>query len=174
MGVSLYDAIVPGFRQVLGGLAGVLDKGAHYCADHKIHPNDFAETRLFEDMLPLKHQILFTHVHSLGAIEAVKQGVFVPPRETPPPQDYPAMQKRVADTLEGLAALTPDEVNALMGRDMVFRLGDNKLPFTAENFLLSFSTPNFHFHATTAYDILRMRGVPLGKRDYLGQLRLKR
>ncbi|MBI1188956.1 MAG: DUF1993 family protein [Alphaproteobacteria bacterium] len=173
MGVSLYDATVPGFRQVLGGLAGVLDKGARFCSEQNIHPNDFAETRLFEDMLPLKHQVLFTYVHSYGAIEAAKNGVFIPPRETPPPQDYAGMQKCVADALEGLAALTPDDVNALQGRDMVFQLGENKLPFIAENFLFSFSTPNFHFHATTAYDILRMRGVPLGKRDYLGQLRMK-
>jgi hypothetical protein len=174
MAVSLYDATVPGFRQILGGLAGVLDKGARYCAGQDIHPNDFAETRLFEDMLPLKHQILFTSVHSLGALEAARKGVFAPPRETPPPQDYPAMQKCVADALEGLSALSPDEVNALEGRDMVFQLGENQLPFTAETFLFSFSIPNFHFHAATAYDILRMRGVPLGKRDFLGQLRLKR
>jgi hypothetical protein len=56
---------------------------------------------------------------------------------------------------------------------VTFQFRDFKLPFTAENFLLSFSLPNFHFHATTAYDILRMKGVPLGKPDYMGQLRLK-
>ena len=56
---------------------------------------------------------------------------------------------------------------------MIFQLGPNKLPFVAESFLLSFSMPNLHFHATTAYDILRMKGAPLGKRDYMGQLRMK-
>jgi len=173
MSVSLYEATVPGFKQVLGGIAGVLDKGAHNCAERGIDLQEIAETRLFEDMLPLKHQILFVNVHSIGAIEAVKQGAFTPPRETPPPSDYAGMQKLVADSLAALSALTPDEVNALYDRDMVFKIGGNALPFTAQGFLFSFSLPNFHFHATTAYDILRMRGVPLGKRDYLGQLKLK-
>jgi hypothetical protein len=56
---------------------------------------------------------------------------------------------------------------------MVFQLGERQMPFTVENFLMSFSTPNLHFHATTAYDILRSKGVPLGKRDYMGRMRLK-
>jgi hypothetical protein len=64
-------------------------------------------------------------------------------------------------------------VNTLEGKDVVFEVRDMKLPFTAEGFLLSFSLPNFYFHATTAYDILRTKGVPLGKRDFLGKMRLK-
>ena len=71
------------------------------------------------------------------------------------------------------ARLSRQEVDALYGRDVTFQAGDMKLPFTAENFLLSFSQPNLFFHATTAYDILRHKGVPLGKRDFLGPLRLK-
>ncbi|HXJ33802.1 MAG TPA: DUF1993 family protein, partial [Candidatus Eisenbacteria bacterium] len=74
---------------------------------------------------------------------------------------------------EALQKVTPGEVNALQGKDVVFQLRDFKLPFTAEGFLLSFSLPNFYFHATTAYDILRMKGVPIGKRDYMGPMRLK-
>ena len=69
---------------------------------------------------------------------------------------------------------TPDAVNALGGRDVVFHLGEHKLPFTAEGFLMSFSLPNFYFHATTAYDILRTNGVPLGKRDFMGRLKMKK
>ncbi len=72
-----------------------------------------------------------------------------------------------------LEALTPEEVNALEGRDLAFKLGEHQMPFVAENFLMSFSLPNFYFHATTAYDILRMKGVPLGKRDYEGRLRTR-
>ncbi len=79
----------------------------------------------------------------------------------------------VADARAALRALTPDEVNALEGGDIVFHLGEAKLPFTTVGYILSFSLPNFHFHATTAYDILRTKGVPLGKRHYLGQLRMK-
>src|SRR5436190_604022 len=65
------------------------------------------------------------------------------------------------------------DANELEGKDMVFQIRDNKLPFTAEGFLLSFSLPNFYFHATTAYDILRSKGVPIGKRDFLGRMRMK-
>ena len=68
----------------------------------------------------------------------------------------------------------PETVNQLVGRDMVFKLGERQLPFKAEDFLMSFSMPNFYFHSTTAYDLLRMVGVPVGKMDYLGKLRLKR
>ena len=72
-----------------------------------------------------------------------------------------------------LSALTPDVVNALVGRDVTFKLGERALPFTAEGFLMSFSLPNFFFHATTAYDILRHKGAPIGKRDFMGRLTLK-
>ena len=66
-----------------------------------------------------------------------------------------------------------DEVNAMAGKDVVFSMKDVTIPFVAEDFLMSFSIPNFHFHATTTYDILRMKGVTLGKRDYLGKLAIK-
>jgi uncharacterized protein len=89
------------------------------------------------------------------------------------PLDYVGLQKVVADAREALLALKPADVNALEGRDVVFQFREFKMPFVAEGFLLSFSLPNFHFRATTAYDILRSRGVRLGKRDYLGQLRMK-
>ena len=69
--------------------------------------------------------------------------------------------------------MTPESIDALEGAEVVFEFRDTRLPFTAEQFFLSFSLPNFYFHATTAYDILRSRGVPLGKRDYLGRLRMK-
>ena len=79
----------------------------------------------------------------------------------------------MADAIVSLKALDPAEVNGFEGQDMAFVMGERRMPFTAEGFLMSFSLPNLHFHATTAYDILRMQGVPLGKRDYLGGLRLK-
>ena len=69
--------------------------------------------------------------------------------------------------------MTADEVNALQGKDMAFQMRDFRIPFLAETFILSFSLPNFYFHAATTYDLLRMKGVPLGKRDFLGQMRIK-
>jgi len=127
---------------------------------------------LFADMQPLRFQAVSVAHHSIGAIEGARQGRFGPPSATPEP-GYAGLQKIVADALSALNQLTPEDVNGLEGRDVVFQVGDFKLPFTAENFLFSFSLPNFHFHATTAYDILRSNGVPLGKRDYMGKLRLK-
>ena len=73
-----------------------------------------------------------------------------------------------------MTAWTPEAVNALGGKDVIFALGDRKLPFVAEGFLMSFSLPNFYFHATTAYDILRTNGVPLGKRDFMGRMKMKK
>jgi hypothetical protein len=80
----------------------------------------------------------------------------------------------VADADEALAALAPDEVDGLVGQPMRFEIRGYRADFTAEEFLLSFSMPNFYFHATTAYDILRMKGMPIGKVDYLGQLPLRK
>ena len=69
--------------------------------------------------------------------------------------------------------MTAEYINSLVGRDMRFETGEMVIPFTAEGFLMSFSLPNFFFHATTAYDVLRMKGLPLGKPDYLGRPRLE-
>ena len=68
---------------------------------------------------------------------------------------------------------TAGDLNACAGKDVIFSVGDRKIPFTAEGFLQTFSLPNFFFHATTAYDILRSKGVPLGKRDFLGKMKIK-
>jgi len=80
----------------------------------------------------------------------------------------------VKDAHSELSSLTPDAVNALLGREVMFKIGDRSMPFTAEGFLMSFSLPNFFFHSTTAYDILRHKGAPLGKRDFIGRLNLKK
>jgi len=172
MATSLYDQSVTSYLQTLGAVAGFLKKGLAHCLETNTDPNEFVEARLYADMHPLRFQICSVAHHSLGAIDAIKAGLFLPPGQLPP-HDYAALQKLVADTRETLQALTPAEINALAGADLVFQLPTLKVPFTAEGFLMSFSLPNFYFHATTAYDILRMKGVPLGKRDFLGQLRIK-
>jgi len=172
MAISLYDLSVASFLQTLGGVVGFLERGLAHCEENNLNPDEIVETRLFPDMLPFRFQLQSVVHHSLGAIEGVKKGVFAPPGDMPP-HDYRTMQKLVADAREGLQKLTPAEVNALVGKDVVFQFRDFKMPFVAENFLMSFSMPNFYFHATTAYDILRTKGVPLGKRDFMGQMRMK-
>jgi hypothetical protein len=172
MATSLYDLSVASYLQTVGAVGAFLDRAAKHCAETGTDPNEFVAMRLFPDMAPLSFQIVSVAHHSVGAIEGVKAGVFRPPTGTPP-SDFAGLQKIVADAEAALKALTPEEVNAHEGKDVAFQFGEMKMPFTAENFILSFSLPNFHFHATTAYDILRMKGVPLGKRNYMGALRMK-
>ena len=172
MAIPLYDVSVASFLQVLGGVAGFLGKGLAHCQANRIDLDELVETRLHPDMLPFRFQVLSVVHHSKGAIEGVQAGVFKPP-SGPMNQDYSELQKLVADARDALQKLSRDAVDALQGKDVTFQMGDFKMPFTAEGFLMSFSLPNLHFHATTAYDILRMKGVPLGKRDYMGALRLK-
>jgi hypothetical protein len=112
-------------------------------------------------------------VHSLGAIEGVRRGVFSPDTTTPP-ENFAALKTRIAETLTALEAIEAAEVDAFIGRDMRFAFGDRHVDYTAEDFLLSFSQPNFYFHAATTYDILRCKGIPIGKRDFMGKTRRKK
>jgi uncharacterized protein len=172
MALSLYDTTIPCFRQTLGAIAGLLVTAESFCAEKGVEPKDIIEARLAEDMLPFAYQVKSTAVHSLGAIEGVRRGVFSPDM-TPPPQTFTALRSRIAETLAALETIQPAEVEAFMGRDMRFEFRERRLEFTAENFLLSFSLPNFYFHAATAYDVLRWKGAQIGKRDFMGRLRLK-
>ena len=96
------------------------------------------------------------------------------PDLTPPPETFPALKTRIAETLAALEKIEPAEIDAFIGREMRFVAGERRLEFTAEDFLLSFSQPNFYFHATTTYNILRWKGVHIGKRDFTGRLRIKK
>lgn len=173
MAISLYDVSVGAYLQELGAVAGFLQRGLDHCRDNNIDPELIVETRLWSDMLPFRFQIVSVAHHSAGAIAGSKAGLFGPPTEQRP-LNYEQLQGLVAETKATLDKLTRQEVDALEGKDVVFQIGERfKVPFTAENFLMSFSLPNFYFHATTAYDILRSKGVPLGKRDFMGQMRAK-
>jgi hypothetical protein len=172
MATSLYDLSVASYLQILGGVAGYLERGLAHFEENNVDPNEIVETRLYPDMLPFRFQIKSIQHHSLGAIDGIKKGVFSPPAGMPE-GGYADMQKFIADTRESLQALTREEVDGLAGKDVAFQFGERKMPFTAESFVMSFSLPNFYFHATTAYDILRNKGVPLGKRDFMGPLRMK-
>lgn len=171
MAVSLYDLTVPSYLQKLGAIEGVLSKGAAYCKENNIDPNSIVETRLAPDMLPFRFQVVAVAHHSAGAIKGVKAGAFGPPAAST--ADYAGLQQLVGEAREALEKAKPDEVNSCEGKDVIFSVGDRKIPFTAEGFLQTFSLPNFYFHATTAYDILRSKGVPLGKRDFLGKMKIK-
>jgi uncharacterized protein len=137
-------------------------------------------------MAPFHFQIEALTHHAVWGLEAVKTGVFAPPPLVGA-MPFTDLRAIVGQAVTALEAFTPDEVNSWSGKDLDIDLHrplneDNAstsiwaprtLAFTSETFLLSFSLPNFHFHAVTAYDILRTRGVPLGKRDYEGRLRTR-
>jgi len=172
MAISLYDASITSYLQTLDAVTGFLAKGFAHCREHGIDLDEIVEARIFPDMQPFRFQIQSVVFHSLGAIEAIKSGVLNLPGERPS-HDYVALQHLVADASTALRQLSPGEINDREGADVVFRVRGTERVFTAEGFLMSFSLPNFHFHATTAYNILRSKGVPVGKLDYIGALRLK-
>jgi len=173
MGFALYDATVPTFRQILGATSRLLDKAETWAAASGISEQEIIDARLAPDMLPFAYQIKSTAVHSIGAIEGVRNGQFSPDTTTPP-QSFEGLRNRVSETLNALAEITPEEINGFVGREMCFVFGEHRLDFTgAESFLMSFSLPNFFFHATTAYDLLRSKGMEIGKRDFMGALALR-
>lgn len=172
MPITLYDATVLSFLQTLDGVSRFLDRGLTHCQENGIDLDEIVETRLFPDMNPFRFQVQSVAHHSKGAIEGVYAELFLPPPRIGR-LGYTELQALVEDARRALQELTPEAVNAFEGRDVTFRIGERSLAFRAEDFLLSFSMPNLNFHATTAYDILRSKGVPLGKRDYLGRLRTK-
>jgi hypothetical protein len=172
MAFSLYAATIPSFQQILGAVSGLLDKAETFCAEKGIAPAEFIQARFSADMNAFAYQVKSTAVHSLGAIEGVRKGVFSPDT-TVPPEAFAALKARIAETLAALEKIESKEIDGFIGRDVRFAFGSNYRDYTAENFLLSFSLPNFYFHATTTYDLLRWKGMPIGKRDFMGKTRTK-
>lgn len=170
MPISLYAATIPSWLQILRAGHGWLEKAEQ----SDLPESELVEARLIEDMLPLAYQFKSMAVHSAGAISGVREGVFAPDM-TPPPATLAGMKAKLDDAIAALETVTEAEMEGFVGQDMRFEIKkiDKRLDFTADQFLLTFSEPNFYFHSTTAYGILRMKGVPVGKLDFLGNMRLK-
>ncbi len=173
MGFSLYEAVVPSNVQILRAVDGLLDKAQAFCTAQGIAEAELIETRLAPDMLPFGYQVKSCAVHSAGGIAGVRAGRFSPDR-SPWPTDFAGLHDVLQTAIASLEAIDRAAFDALADTDTAFAFGETTLPFTGANFLLSFSQPNFYFHATTAYAILRARGVELGKRDFMGLPRIKR
>jgi hypothetical protein len=167
MPLSLHAALVPSWLQILGAGRNWLDKATA----HGMTAAELTEARLIEDMFPFAYQVKSMAVHSQGAIEAVRQGVFSPNFGEALPATLGELHDRLDAAIAMLGSGGQDELESFTGRPMRFEIGEKRLDFTAEDFLLSFSQPNFYFHASMAYAILRAKGVPVGKIDYLGKLR---
>lgn len=174
MATSLYDLSVPTFLQTVSAVGGFLDRAAAHCAETGAEADDLVDARLFHDMAPFHFQIECVVNYSVWGLEAMRTGAF-----TPPPLvgsvPFANLQALIAQAEASLEAFMPDEVNGWSGRtlDMLIHVDPQPQGFTPDTYLLSFLLPNLHFHAVTAYGILRTRGVPLGKRDYEGRLRAR-
>lgn len=173
MPLTLHQAIVPNWLQLLEAAAQLLDKAESWAGQQGLGEEELLGSRLAEDMLPLAYQFKSCWVHSSHAIQRCREGEFSPHLQ-PPPMTYAGLREGLADAMSKLKAISPDELEAMAGNDMAFVLNENRLEFTVQDFLLSFSNPNVFFHAATAYDILRMKGMPIGKRDFMGRVRMKR
>src|SRR5258705_6271015 len=110
MPFSLYAATVPSYRQILVAVSGLLGTAEAFCTEKEIAPHDIIQARLAEDMQPFAYQVKSTAVHSLGAIEGVRRGVFSPDT-TPPPESFAALQTRIAETLTALEAIEAADVD---------------------------------------------------------------
>ena len=170
---TLYELSVGSFRQVLSGVRQTLAKGKTWADANEVDTNDIVASRLHETMLPFLFQVLSVAHHTRGALEAVTSGLSAPPSSIEP-HSYEQLQALIDELITEMDAVDADDLNALSGNTVTFKMGSLEIPFTAENYILSFALPNLYFHATTAYDILRIKGVPLEKRDFLGRLRMQR
>lgn len=169
--MDLFQAFVPTARQIVQAGQAVLDKGEAFCVERGIAPETLIETRLAPDMAALPFQVFSVAHHSAGAIAGVRAGVFKPAR----PEaglDFSGLKALLQGADAALAAVTADEMDALADKPMIFSIGERQMPFIGADFLLSFSQPNFFFHASMLYGILRHAGVGLGKTDFLGRIRL--
>ncbi|HEX7752717.1 MAG TPA: DUF1993 domain-containing protein [Novosphingobium sp.] len=168
----LHTASVGTFLQILPAVSGLATKAEDLCGTQELPEATLLDARLAEDMWPLAKQIALCATHSAGAIEAIGVGLFSPDL-TPPPTSFAALRALLAEAQTKLEATDPEQLAVIAERDMRFEFGTRRMDFTVRDFLLSFALPNFYFHATTAYAILRNQGLPLGKVDFIGRPRLK-
>ena len=172
MAISLHTAFIPSCQQILGGMDGLITKAEAHIQEHGLTDADLIEAKLADDMWNLPWHVRACWMHSAYTFDQMAGGEFTPDFSTMP-QDWDEMRAMIAEAQDKLSALSEDDVEALADKTIGFILGGKRLmEFTGQNFLLSFNQPNFYFHATTFYDILRHKGVALSKRDFLGMPRV--
>lgn len=163
----MYVASVPVFKQLLGGLSGVLTKAAEHAAARKIDPPALLQARLFPDMFPLLRQVQIA-TDFARSVAARLAGVEVPSAPDTE-QSFDELQQRIASTVAFLDSLDPAGFDGSETREIVLRPGTPKeRTLSGQAYLLSYGLPQFFFHVTTAYALLRHSGVDIGKRDYMG------
>ena len=167
MTISMYSACVPVLRQMLGGLDGVLAKAEGHVADRKIDANALLQARLFPDMFPLTRQVQIA-CDFAKSVPARLAGVDVPAYDDTE-QSFAELRARIARTLAFIDSLDASQFVGGEEREIVLRPGTPKeRKIGGQAYLLAYGLPQFFFHVTTAYDLLRHSGVELGKKDYMG------
>jgi uncharacterized protein len=163
----MYDSSVGVFTHFLGNLSGLLDRAAVHAEARKIDPAILLHTRLYPDMYDLTRQVGEANRHAVLAC-ALIAGV-EPPRFADTEPDMAELKARIARVVDFIGSLRPAQLNGAADREVVFTFRNgNQRSFTGQSLLLTFSVPQFFFHVTTAYDILRHCGVELVKKDFLG------
>lgn len=168
MATELYDLTVPAFLRGLHVLSTLLDKGAAHAAEQGINPATLTSARLIEDMRPLTAQVQLATDSAKGAV--IRIGELDPFPLPDSEETFADLQDRIARTIAFLESVPRDKIDGREEATVILKTPRGEFSFTGRSHVLTFSLPNFYFHLTTAYALLRQAGVPLGKLDYLGGL----
>jgi hypothetical protein len=166
MKISMYQLSVPTFIRMLNNLAAVLDKGAAHAEAKKIDPSVLINARLYPDMLPLTRQVQIAGDTAKSA--AARLAGLEPPKYEDTETTFADLKGRIQKTISYLNTFKPEQIDGSEDRTVTLQIRGNPVTFQGMLYLLNQGIPNFYFHVTTAYDILRHCGVELGKADYLG------
>lgn len=166
MTLSMYSASVPVFSRMLKNLLAVFDKAEAFAAEQNIDLQTFVETRLAPDMLPLSAQVQIATDGAKGVSSRLAQKPV--PSWADDEVTFADLKARLQKGIDYLATFSPEDFVGSDDRTVTIKIGGNDVELSGETYLLNRGLPNFYFHVTTAYDILRHKGVPIGKRDYLG------
>jgi hypothetical protein len=166
MTISMYKVSVPIFVQFLTAQSGVIDKAVAHIEAKKLDPNFFFNMRFFPDMYPYSRQVQQASTHAARCCSALA-GVAMP--DMPNTEtSFAELKTRLAKTVDFCKSFKPAQIDGTEDKEITLTLGNNERKFTGQTLLLNFILPNFYFHCTTAYDILRHSGIELGKRDFMG------
>jgi hypothetical protein len=166
MSLTMYQASIPVFIRMLGNLSTILDKAAAHAEARKIDPAIFINARLAPDMYPLSRQIQIATDMAKGCAARLA-GIDVPSYEDNE-STFSDLQARIAKTVAFIQGVSAGQINGSEERTVTLKLRDNEISFLGQPYLLNFVLPNFYFHITTAYVILRHNGVEIGKMDFVG------
>ena len=165
--MSLYNVSVPAFVQILGALSKVIDKAEAHAEAKKIDPSALLTARLAPDMFTFTRQVQQA-CDFAAKTTARLAGADVPTYENTE-TSFAALKQRIATAIAYVQSIKPEQFSGAETRVVKLPVGGNTMEFPGQQFFVNFALPNFYFHATTAYDILRHNGVEIGKRDFMGQ-----